>query len=605
MRVLRQVIIRKRLLLYLMPALLLGVFGVLSTPLPVQAASTYIVNSIGDAPDNNPGDDVCETATPGQCTLRAAIQEVNAGSGGDTIHFNITGSGVHTLTPASCYDSITESVTINGYSQTGATANTAISPNPFNGTLTIELDGSSAGSCNGLTISSSNVTVRGLVINGFEDQGINVPFGSNSNIVISGNYIGTDATGLIGIGNAENGILYRASGSGNVLGGTSAADRNIISGNSDSGLICQSGGSNLLVQGNYFGPDASGVGILPNTSVSVGGNITLTGCTNFVIGGSASAARNVVSGSRDGFIIYRSSNITIQGNSIGTNANGAIQIGFGNTEVAIALVGDSQNNLVGGTASGEGNLIAGNGGGVIVGDMLDFLLALNNSILGNSIHGNTGGSLSSLGIDLLGNSNDYITWSDIGVTANDLGDGDETSNHLMNFPVINSATKGSGEVTVNYDLDINDSEAGATGYNVSFYASTSPDHSGYGQGEFYLGSDTVAGDVTNQSVTLTLPGLVPENYYITAVTTMTDASADGFGHSSEFSAAVAATAANPGGGGGAGSDSGDSSSALADTGDNTLLLVWIALVLLVSGLAGGAVALRNRRQNIRVIGEGR
>ncbi len=48
-------------------------------------AQTFTVNSTADAVDAVPGDGVCETATPGECTLRAAVQEANAAPGADTI----------------------------------------------------------------------------------------------------------------------------------------------------------------------------------------------------------------------------------------------------------------------------------------------------------------------------------------------------------------------------------------------------------------------------------------------------------------------------------------------------------------------------------------
>ncbi|MBM4425155.1 MAG: CSLREA domain-containing protein [Chloroflexi bacterium] len=51
---------------------------------PARAAS-FIVNSTADAVDVAPGNGVCETATAGQCTLRAAIQEANALAGDDSI----------------------------------------------------------------------------------------------------------------------------------------------------------------------------------------------------------------------------------------------------------------------------------------------------------------------------------------------------------------------------------------------------------------------------------------------------------------------------------------------------------------------------------------
>ena len=549
----------------------------------VFAASTYTVNSIGDDSDATPGDSTCETATPGECTLRAAIQEVNAGAGGDTINFGIAGSGVHTLTPASAYATITKAVVINGYSQTGSSANTAVSPNPFNGTLTIEIDGTSAGSSRGLRVGASNVTIKGLVINRFNRYGIEI--NDFSNVKIEGNYIGTDPTGLIDRGNALSGINHASAGTGVVVGGTTAAARNIISGNQEYAIGV---GGNLLVQGNYLGLDSSGTGLLANTGGGPQSNIYIGGTDN-TIGGPTTSARNVIAGSNTGILMFfNANNNKIQGNYIGTNYSGNVQSGFGGPVDGVAVIG-GQNNLIGGTAEGEGNVIAGNGSGVILGDFANTYLAINNSILGNSIHDNTGGALTALGIDLLGNTNDGAVYSNVGVTDNEAGDADGTSNHLMNFPVISSITSTNGQATITYSLDINDTEPGATGYRVEFFANDSADPSGHGQGQTYIGSDTIAGDVTNRSATITLPSGVSGTKYITATTTMTDNSTDGFGHTSEFALNVQANFVAATGG-----SSATSSESLADTGGNTRIFDLIAYLMIMSGSIVGYFTTRLR-----------
>ena len=63
-------------------------------------AATFTVNDAGNGSDTNPGDGAC-TAAPSQCTLRAAIEEANALSGADAIHFALPGTGVVTITPGS------------------------------------------------------------------------------------------------------------------------------------------------------------------------------------------------------------------------------------------------------------------------------------------------------------------------------------------------------------------------------------------------------------------------------------------------------------------------------------------------------------------------
>ena len=101
---------------------------------PPPPAGTFVVNSTADGADANTSDGVCQTSTASQCTLRAAIQQANASTGANTITFNITGAGPHTIRPTSALPKITDVVIINGASEPD-----------FAGTPIIELDGSLAG----------------------------------------------------------------------------------------------------------------------------------------------------------------------------------------------------------------------------------------------------------------------------------------------------------------------------------------------------------------------------------------------------------------------------------------------------------------------------
>ena len=123
----------------------------------------------------------------------------------------LTSSGL-TITPTSSLPLITRPVTIDGTTQPG-----------FAGTPIIELDGASAGTgVNGLTIEDSGAgsTVRGLVIDRFNGNGIELDAGGNS---IVGNFIGTDVTGTIALGNGVSGLSVFSSN--NTIGGTSPAAR--------------------------------------------------------------------------------------------------------------------------------------------------------------------------------------------------------------------------------------------------------------------------------------------------------------------------------------------------------------------------------------------
>src|SRR5438552_1603770 len=104
---------------------------------PTALAATFTVNT---ADDHNDG--VCNAA---DCTLREAINAVNAGSGGDTISFNIPGAGVHTINLTSGLPILNKTVTIDGATQPG-----------FSRTPLIELNGGGAGSVNGLILDGPN-----------------------------------------------------------------------------------------------------------------------------------------------------------------------------------------------------------------------------------------------------------------------------------------------------------------------------------------------------------------------------------------------------------------------------------------------------------------
>ena len=177
---------------------------------------------------------VTNTADSGPGSLRQAILNANAianEGGADLISFNIPGAGVHTIQPASPLPTITDGVFIDGYTQPGASPNTLSSGD--NAVLKIELDGSAAGSSDGLSLQASDSTVRGLVINRFAVAGIVV---QGSNNTVAGNFIGTDPTGTIGRGNGGDGV-YVTSSISHTIGGPTPDARNLISDNGN-GITC-------------------------------------------------------------------------------------------------------------------------------------------------------------------------------------------------------------------------------------------------------------------------------------------------------------------------------------------------------------------------------
>ncbi len=170
---------------------------------PACVAGTFTITSTDDS---GPG------------TLREAIAQVNASPGPHRIEFNLSGNGVHTISPLTALPTIVNEVTIDGYSQPGSKTNALQWGS--DAVLVVRLDGVNAtnGLNAGLTLSASRSTVRGLIIVRFA-QGLVLKGSYN---VIAGNWIGIDFDG-IARGQTFNGIDVNGMGFAtamhNVIGG--------------------------------------------------------------------------------------------------------------------------------------------------------------------------------------------------------------------------------------------------------------------------------------------------------------------------------------------------------------------------------------------------
>jgi len=324
---------------------------------------------------------VTNTNDSGAGSLRQAILNANNHPGLDTVSFAIAGPGVHTIRPATALPAITDSVIIDGYTQPGASPNTR--PDGNDAILRIELDGSSAGtSASGLVILASRSLVRGLAIGGFAGpvgvigatQGIGILASNASGVIIAGNFIGTDATGTIARPNANGVTFGRVTAS--TIGGGDPAARNIISGNWGRGIEFNDLSTGNLALGNFVGTTAAGTGALGN-----GADGVITFFANNTIGGPAAGARNVISGNGTGISIYGSnaSGAVVQGNLIGTDVTGADRLGNANNGIFIHA---ADGYTIGGTETGAGNLVSGNGGNGIV---IAYSLGAGGLVAGNRI----------------------------------------------------------------------------------------------------------------------------------------------------------------------------------------------------------------------------
>ena len=176
----------------------------------LSAQTTFTVNTTDDLDDG--------TCDAGHCSLREAITAANWTPVGGIIHFSIPGAGPHTIQPLAALPALEGDVIIDGTSEPD-----------FAGTPVIELDGSLAGGAHGLDLVGSQNLIRGLVINRFPWNGISINTDCTFN-VIEGNFIGTDVTGTLDLGNGNAGVLI-GQAANNTVGGTTAAARNLISGN--------------------------------------------------------------------------------------------------------------------------------------------------------------------------------------------------------------------------------------------------------------------------------------------------------------------------------------------------------------------------------------
>ncbi|HWO56141.1 MAG TPA: thrombospondin type 3 repeat-containing protein [bacterium] len=178
---------------------------------------------------------------------------------------------------------------------------------------------------------------------------------------VQGNYIGTDATGTVALPNSSHGVDVRAPN--NRVGAAVAGAGNVISGNGGNGINCQSAsfGAIVTMAGNIIGLNAAGNAAVPNS----GAGIQISNVFNYRIGGATAAARNVISGNGSHGISVSGSGASttyIQGNYVGTDITGSVAIPNGGAGIRVFDAGA----VVGGSLPGEGNLVSGNAGDGVV-----------------------------------------------------------------------------------------------------------------------------------------------------------------------------------------------------------------------------------------------
>ncbi len=354
----------------------------------------------------------------------------------------------------------------------------------------------------GTTIGPSNVISANLI-------GVLVSGAQATGVMVSDNLIGTDSSGEIDLGNAQQGVAME-NASGNTVQGT-AQGAQVISGNQIGVEISGAASTQNLVTGNFIGIDKTGTEDRGNSDEG----ILIEGASGNTAGGTTATAGNVISANQWGVRIDGPAATVnlIEGNDIGTDSSGTQPLG--NEINGIIIGNNASENTVGGTVTGQANTIAFNqAAGISVSS------GIGNSILSNSIFSNH-----HLGINLVAPGDPPS-----GVTPN--SPGERTGpNDLENYPVMLSAiggAAGSAQATLN--------SVANTAFLVQFFSSPLPDPSGYGQGETLLDTLPVTTDSSgNATINLKLPGGLPAGLWITATATN-----QATGDTSEFSNALQA-----------------------------------------------------------------
>ncbi len=352
------------------------------------------------------------------------------------------------------------------------------------------------------------------------DGGIVLDDVAADDLVIQGNFIGTNILGTMAIPNGDSGVEIDEAASGILIGGFSdpgvcSKACNLISGNDEHGiLVDESQSDGIVTQGNFIGTDASGTLAVPNLQ----DGIEMDGVAH-TVGGATPGLGNLISGNGDRGIDFSVDGGIIAGNLIGVAIDGVTPLG--NSEGGVLISGDD--NRIGGLGAGEGNLIAFNDSAINAADVGGVAISagpnIGNAILGNSIHSNTG-----LGIDLTRD----------GVSGNDGDDSDSGSNNLQNFPVLDDTPTLTGAASTSVSGRLQ--SVPSTDFRLEFFASDNCDTAGFGEGQTFIATIDVTTDGDGQAAFDENFGTssVDPGWFVTATATRLDGSADPV-ETSEFS----------------------------------------------------------------------
>ncbi|MCR5424898.1 MAG: right-handed parallel beta-helix repeat-containing protein [Bacteroidales bacterium] len=253
---------------------------------------------------------------------------------------------------------------------------------------------------------SHNITITGNIISGNSIAGIAL-VGAHE-VTVTANLIGCDRTGMISVPNSQ-GVYITSAAHDNVIGGETAAARNILSGNTNAAVVMD--GMNVrnnAVKGNYIGIDITGAAPLSNHY----GVIIQQRANNNIVGGTTASSRNIIScNSEIGVYIQAADSNRVSANYIGLDRTGTFSFndaqGVPLQANGVEINSAGRYNIIGGASVGERNIISGN---KIYG-CIYYGHCSHNNIVGNYIGSDVTGTISipnATGICVDGSSNRNI-----------------------------------------------------------------------------------------------------------------------------------------------------------------------------------------------------
>jgi len=482
---------------------------------------------------------VTSSASSGSGTLRDILNQANANPGLNLVQFDIPGSCPRFITLAEPLPDITESVIINGYSQSGASFNNFEHGN--NGVLCIGLIASQLVDVPfALRVpsnSSAKLTVRGIGFGGYDDGGgllgeAAIFMQGGSGHQIQGNQFGGAFHGTTLAVSSEN-IRLMNSASNALIGGSSPGNRNTLSGSSLAAIqVIGTASHDHQIINNYIGTNPAGIEAVGNFD----GIRLVHSEDNLVLD-------NLISGqTRDGIVLAGegSTGNLIAGNRIGGRRGGILLCGISplppcppipTNRKGILIDSDASNNSIGVAGpKGRPNLIR-----YSTEHAIRIMSGQRNRILSNSLSLN-GSVASEIEIDL----------GSFGLDANDndcAASADLLANRGQNRPVLATASIDGDAITIEGLLSSCSNDGGFSSvYRLQFFASSICDPGGNGPAQDFLGDyNVIVSAPDNTPATVAFEAVLPIPEFINVTGRQITATAtDLFGNTSELSFCVPA-----------------------------------------------------------------